>query len=103
MKEQFYSLQMNVCTKILNHLSVLNVIISKLEAIGVKIDYEDKALRFIWSLPSSHECIKPIFFRKETGNLAEITNKVINEKRRSGESNISFENSLFVAEEWKVS
>ena len=55
LKEQFYKLQMGEGTKISDHLSVLNGIISELETLGVKIDEEDKALRLILSLPSSYK------------------------------------------------
>lgn len=47
LKEQFHMLCMNEGTKISDHLSVLDGIIFELEAIGVKIDDEDKALRII--------------------------------------------------------
>ncbi|KAL2454374.1 CCHC-type domain-containing protein [Abeliophyllum distichum] len=103
LKEQFYSLRMNAGTNILDHSSVMNGIISELEAIGIKLDDEDKALRLIWSLPSSYEYIKPILmYGKETVSFEEVTSKLIFEERRlSGGSNISSENSLLVAEKWK--
>ncbi|PON68556.1 hypothetical protein PanWU01x14_095270 [Parasponia andersonii] len=67
LKEQFHTLYMNEGTKISDHLCVLNSIVSELEAIGVKIEDEDKALRFIWSLPPSYEHMKPILVHgKET-------------------------------------
>ena len=73
LKEQFHMLHMNEGTKISDHLSILNSIVSELEAIGVKIDDEDKALRFIWSLPPSYEHMKPILmYRKETINLLKL-------------------------------
>ncbi|KAL2513195.1 Oxysterol-binding protein-related protein 1C [Abeliophyllum distichum] len=61
---------MNVGTKISDHLKVFNGIVSELEAIGVKLDDEDKVLRLIWSLPSSYEHIKPILmYGKETDGV----------------------------------
>ncbi|KAJ0015038.1 hypothetical protein Pint_21004 [Pistacia integerrima] len=45
LKELFHTLRMNEGTTIFDHLSVLNDIISELEAIGVKIDDDDIALR----------------------------------------------------------
>ena len=42
-------------TKISDHLSALNGIVSELKSIGVEIDDEDKALRIIWSLPPFYE------------------------------------------------
>lgn len=44
-------------TKVSDHLSGINCIVSELEAIRVKIKDENKALRLICSLTSSYECI----------------------------------------------
>ena len=41
LKEQFYTIRMKEGTNIADHLSVLNRIVSKLEAIGVKINDKD--------------------------------------------------------------
>lgn len=60
LKEQFHSLRMDEHMKVSDNLSVLNGIVYELETIGVKIHDEDKALRLIWSIPSSYEHIKPI-------------------------------------------
>ncbi|KAF7833174.1 Zinc finger, CCHC-type [Senna tora] len=74
---------MNEGTKISDHLSTLNGIVSELEYIGVKIDDEDKALRLIWSLPSSYEYIKHILmYEKDTLNFEEVTSKIISEEKR---------------------
>ncbi|KAF7833175.1 Zinc finger, CCHC-type [Senna tora] len=74
LKEQFHTLRMNEGTKIYDHLSALNGIVSELESIGVKIDDEDKALRLIWSFPSSYEYIKHILmYGKDTLNFEEVT------------------------------
>ncbi|KAF7802225.1 cytochrome p450 [Senna tora] len=69
LKEQFHTLCMDEGTKISDHLSTLNSIVSELEAIAVKIDDEDKTLRLIWSLPSSYEYMKQILIdgRKKYG------------------------------------
>ncbi|CAK8540716.1 unnamed protein product [Lathyrus sativus] len=98
LKEQFHSLRMDEHTKVSDHLSALNGIASELEIIGVKIDDEDKALRLIWSLPSSYEHIKPILiYGKETLNFEEVAGKIISEERRlKGEENTS-SNSVSVA------
>ena len=53
LKELVHTLCMEEGTKISDHLSILNGIISDLEAIGVVISDEDKALCLIWSLPTS--------------------------------------------------
>ncbi|PON56879.1 hypothetical protein TorRG33x02_294980 [Trema orientale] len=91
LKEQFHTLRMNEGTKISDHLSVLNGIVSELEAIGVKIEDEDKALRFIWSIPPSYEHMKPILVHgKETVIFSEVTSKLLSEERRltGGGSNV---------------
>ena len=74
---------MNGDTKISDHLSVLNNIVSELEAIGVKVEDEDKALRLILSLPSSYEHMKPILmYGKETLKYADVTGKLLLEEKR---------------------
>ena len=85
-------------TKISDHLSVLNGIVYELETIGVNIDDENKALRLIWSLPSSYEHIKLVLiYGKETLNFEEVASKIIYEERRlKGEDNTS-SNSVLVA------
>ncbi|KAL4591141.1 hypothetical protein LXL04_004091 [Taraxacum kok-saghyz] len=83
LKEQFHTLRMNGDTKISDHLSVLNNIVSELEAIGVKVEDEDKALRLILSLPSSYEHMKPILmYGKETLKYADVTGKLLSEEKR---------------------
>ncbi|PON87854.1 hypothetical protein TorRG33x02_163990, partial [Trema orientale] len=87
---------MNEGMKISDHLNILNGIVSKLEAIGVKIQHEDKALRFIKSLPPSYEYIKPILVHgKETVVFSEVISKLLSEERRltGGRSNIPYEGS----------
>ena len=60
LKDQFHKLQITKGMKISDHLGALNGVVDELEAIGVKIDDEDKALKLIWSLPSSYAHMKPI-------------------------------------------
>ncbi|RYQ84281.1 hypothetical protein Ahy_B10g103423 [Arachis hypogaea] len=60
LKEQFHNLCIYHNVKISYHLSAINGIVSELEAIGVKIDDEDKELRLILSFLSSYEYIKPV-------------------------------------------
>ena len=63
-------------TKISNHLSVLNGIVLELEVIGVKIEDEDKALRLLWSLPTSYKHLLPtLIYGKKTIDLEEVTSK----------------------------
>ncbi|KAL9429062.1 hypothetical protein AB3S75_030966 [Citrus x aurantiifolia] len=91
-------------TKISGHLSVLNGIVLELEAIGVKFEDEDKALRLLWSLPTSYKPLLPtLMYGKETINLEEVISTLLSEKRRlSGEStettNVSV---LAVVGNWK--
>lgn len=83
LKEQFHTLRMNGGTKISDHLSVLNNIVSELEAIGVEVEDEDKALRLILSLPSSYEHMKPILmYGKETLKFADVSGKLLSEEKR---------------------
>ncbi|CAK8531138.1 unnamed protein product [Lathyrus sativus] len=85
---------------VFDHLSVLNGIVYELETIGVKIDDKNKALRLIWSFPSSYERIKPVLiYGKETLSFEEVSSKIISEKiRLNGEENTS-SNSMLVARE----
>lgn len=50
---------MTKCTQISDHLSVLNAIVTELKVIGVKIEDDDKALRLLWSLPTSYKHLFP--------------------------------------------
>lgn len=103
LKEQFHTLRMNEGTIMSDHLSVLNGIVSELETIGVKLDDEDIALRLIWSLPSSYDHMKPILIHgKEKIIFSEVTSKLFSEEKRlSGERNVSPENSALVADNRK--
>ena len=101
LKEQFHKLQMEEGTKISDHLSALNGIVSELESIGVKIDDEDKALRPIRSLPPSYEHMQTILiYGKDNVNFSEVTSKLISEERRlkNGENKSSESTSLSVCE-----
>ncbi|CAL5198186.1 unnamed protein product [Lathyrus oleraceus] len=90
LKKQFHSLCMDEHKKVSDHLSVLNGIVSDLETIGVKIDDEDKALRLIWSLPSSYDHIKHVLiYEKETLSFEEVASKIIFEERLKGVENTS--------------
>ncbi|KAE8717380.1 hypothetical protein F3Y22_tig00110050pilonHSYRG00143 [Hibiscus syriacus] len=99
LKEKFHKLQMEEGTKISDHLSALNGIVSELESIGVEIDDEDKALRLIWSLPSSYEHMQTVLmYGKENVNFSEVTSKLISEERRlkNGENKSSESGALSV-------
>jgi len=83
LKEQFHNLRMDEGTKISDHLSTLNNIVSELESIEVKIDDADKALRLILSLPPSYVHLKPVLmYGKESLSFEEVATKIISEERR---------------------
>ncbi|KAL9451391.1 hypothetical protein AB3S75_013036 [Citrus x aurantiifolia] len=75
-------------TKIFDHLSILNGIVSELEAIGVKIEDEDKALRLLWSLPTLYKHMLPnLIYGKEAVDLEEVSSTLLSKERRlSGEN-----------------
>ncbi|KAF7812846.1 cytochrome p450 [Senna tora] len=78
LKEQFHTLHMDEGTKMSDHLSTLNGIVSEIEVIEVKINDEDKALRLIWSLPSSYEYMKQILmYGKDTLNFKKLVGRMI--------------------------
>ena len=82
-------------------MSILNGIISYLEAIGVVISNEDKALCLIWSLLTSYEHMKSILmYGKDTVIYSKVTIKLLSKERRLGsEKNTSIvENALVVKE-----
>lgn len=54
-KKKLYTLQMEEGSLISYHIDVFNKIILDLEDISVKIDYKDKAMILLCSLPSSYE------------------------------------------------
>jgi len=83
LKEQFHNLRMDEGTKISDHLSTLNNIVSELESIEVKIDDKDKTLRLILSLPPSYVHLKAVLmYGKESLSFEEVATKIISEERR---------------------
>ena len=101
LKDQFHTLHMEKGTRISNHMSIPNGIISNLDAIGVVITDEDKAMRLIRSLPTSYEHMKPILMHgKDKVIYSKVTTKFMSEERRLGsEKNVStMENALVVKE-----
>ena len=100
LKEQFHTLRMDSGTKISDHLSILNGIVSELEAIGVEIDDEDKALRLVLSLPSSYEHMKPILmYGKKTLQFEDVTSKLLSEEKRlDGNIGTSSEGAFSISE-----
>ncbi|KAL9462737.1 hypothetical protein AB3S75_000693 [Citrus x aurantiifolia] len=91
-------------TKISDHLSVHNGIVSELEAIGVKIEDEDKALRLLWSLPTSYKHLLPtLMYGKEIVDLEEVTRTLLSEERRLGgeSTKITDVSALAVVGNWQ--
>ena len=88
-------------TRISNHMSILNGIISNLEVIGVMISNEDKSMLLIWSLLTSYEHMKPILvYEKDTVIYLDVTTKLLSEERRreSDKNASTVENALVVKE-----
>ena len=82
LKEQFHNLRMDEGTKISDHLSTLNNIVSELESIKVEIDDEDKALRLILSLPPSYVHLKHVLmYGKEKLSFEEVATKITSEEK----------------------
>jgi len=83
LKDQFHNFRMDEGTKISNHLSTLNNIVSELESTEVKIDDKDKELRLILSLLPSYVHLKPVLMNgKESLSFEEVATKIIYEERR---------------------
>ena len=83
LNEQFHNLRMDEGTKISEHPSTLNNIVSELESIVVKIDDEDKALRLVLSHPPYFVHLKPVLmYGKESLSFEEVATKIISEERR---------------------
>ncbi|KAK1406537.1 hypothetical protein QVD17_41940 [Tagetes erecta] len=103
LKEQFHTLRMDGETTILDHLSVLNNIMAKLEAIGVKVEDKDKSLRLILSLTSSYEHMMPILmYGKETSKYADVFEKLLSEEKRLGSGgHTSLEGTILICRNGK--
>ncbi|KAH9747240.1 Urease accessory protein D [Citrus sinensis] len=61
--------------------------LEELEATGVKIENEDKAFRFLWSLPTSYNYLLPtLIYGKATVDLEEVISILLSEEKSlSGE------------------
>ncbi|OVA11196.1 hypothetical protein BVC80_1749g15 [Macleaya cordata] len=94
LKDQFYTLKMSEGTSIANHLSILNSIYYELEALGVKVEDEDKALRLLLSLlPSYKYLVMCLNQRKEAFSLTEVTGALLPEEKNKGVAGGSYFNS----------
>lgn len=75
-------------TQISDHLSVLNAIVTELKVIGVKIEDDDKALRLLWSLPTSFKHLFPTWMHgKENVDLEIVIKTLLSKERRLGVGN----------------
>ena len=80
-------------TKISDHLSILNGIVSELEAIGVKNEDKDKALRLLWSLLTSYKHLLPTLMNgKKTVDLEEFISTLLLEEIRLSSENTENKN-----------
>jgi len=81
LKEQFHNLRMDEGTKISDHLSTLNNIVSELESSEVKIDDKDKTLRLISPLPPSYVHLKAVLmYGKKSLSFEEVATKIFLKK-----------------------
>ena len=64
-------------TKISDHLSTFNEVVLELEAIGVTIEDEHKALRLIWFFSATFEHMKILMYGKETVVFSVVTSKLL--------------------------
>jgi hypothetical protein len=55
LKRKLYSLRMKEGTKITDHLNTFNTLLVQLTSMGVKFDYEDKAITLLCSFPTSFD------------------------------------------------
>jgi hypothetical protein len=60
LKEHLYTIRISEGTSMHSHLNEINSIIVDLESLDVKIDYEDKAILLVVSLPPSFKHFKEI-------------------------------------------
>lgn len=103
LQERFHTLRMIEGTKLSDHFSVLNGIVTELKAIRVKIEDKDKALRLLWSLPTSYKHLLPtLIYGKETVDFEEVTSTLLSEERRlSGGSNEAVDDWALIVGNWK--
>ena len=83
LKKQLYELRMKEGSAVLEHLNFFNKIISKLLAVDVKINKENKELIFPSSLPESYDHIVTImFYRKKALILKKVTTTLLSNEIR---------------------
>lgn len=104
MNELFHTLRIAEGTKIFDHFSVLNGIVTELEVIRVKIDNEDKAFRLLRSLLTSYtHLLSTLMYKKEEVDLEEVISTLFSQERRlSSESTRTTDvSALVVVGNWK--
>ena len=78
LKKQLYALHMSEGVNITDHLDEFNRLITELEAIGAKIEEEDKEILLLVSLPSPYEHLRTtLMYGKDTLRLDEVVAKLI--------------------------
>ena len=83
LKKQLYGLRIKEETAVLEHLNFFNKVISKLLAVDVKIDEEDKALILLSSLSESYDhIVTTMLYGKETFILEEVTSTLLSNEIR---------------------
>jgi hypothetical protein len=84
LKRKLYSLRMKEGTKIVDHLNNLNTLLVQLDSMGVKFQYEDKAITLLCSLPTSwdHFVTSISFNSTESTEFDDIVGALLSEEKR---------------------
>ena len=99
LKKQLYALHMGEGKNFMDHLDEFNRLLTELDAIGAKIEEEDKAILLLVSLPSSYEHLRTtLMYGKDTLGLDEVVAALIShESMRRKDSEKSLDESAMVA------
>jgi hypothetical protein len=85
LKRQLYNLCMKEGTKIVDHLNTFNTLLVQLTSMGVKFEYEDKAITLLCSLPVSwdHFVTSISFSSIESIEFDDIVGALLSEETRN--------------------
>ena len=99
LKKQLYAFHMGEGKIFMDHLDEFNRLLTELDAIGAKIEEEDKAILLLVSLPSSYEHLRTtLMYEKDTLGLDEVVAALIShESMRRKDSEKSLDESAMVA------
>jgi len=101
-KKQLYELHIKEGTTVLEHLNFFKKVISKLLAIDVKIDEEDRAFILLSSLTQSYDhIITTMLYGKETLILEEVKETLLSNKIKKGQIKRSMKNRVWWSWEGK--